>query len=232
MFLPLHDANPLGYIRRPYVNWSIIAITAACFVLTGGLDSARVEMAALSLGLIPSVVNDIAELPPSFVLIPEELSFITYAFLHGNLIHLGGNMLFLWIFGDNIEDALGHLRYLAFYLLGAAGSGYIYTLANPASEAPLIGASGAVAAIVGGYLILHPKVKLWVLAFGRIPLRLPAFIVLGAWLVFQIANLAMSTPESSNIGWWAHIGGFALGAALVVPLRRRGVPLFDRDLPR
>ncbi|WP_034491555.1 rhomboid family intramembrane serine protease [Afifella pfennigii] len=231
MFLPLHDDNPLAHVARPYVNVALILFTTAIFFLTGGFDLQLVEANALSFGLIPSVVNDIAELPPRFIVIPEDLSYLTYAFLHGNIVHLGGNMLFLWVFGDNIEDALGHLRYLLFYLLGAAGAGYIYTLSDPASQSPLIGASGAVAAVVGAYLVLHPKVKLWVLAFGRIPLRLRAYWVLGAWILFQLGNLLMATPETADIAWWAHIGGFAIGAALVVPLRRRGVPLFDRGLP-
>nr|WP_255599516.1 rhomboid family intramembrane serine protease [Afifella sp. IM 167] len=228
--MPIHDDNRLVHVRRAWVNYALIAANVACFFLAGGLNATLVEANALSFGLIPSVVNDIAELPPNLVVIPEALSFLTYAFMHASLIHLGGNMLFLWVFGDNIEDAMGHARYLLFYLLGAAGSGYIYTLAERSSEAPLIGASGAVAAVVGAYLVLHPKVKLWILAFGRIPLRLRAWWVLGAWLVFQVANLVMATPESSKIAWWAHIGGFAIGAVLVVPLRRKAVPLFDRKL--
>jgi len=230
VFLPIHDDNRLVHVRRAWVNYALIATNAVCFFLTGGLNATLVEANALSLGLIPAVVNDIAELPPNLVVIPEALSYLTYAFMHGNLIHLAGNMLFLWVFGDNIEDATGHVRYLLFYLVGAAGSGYIYTLAEPSSEAPLIGASGAVAAVVGAYLVLHPKVKLWILAFGRIPLRLPAFWVLGAWLFFQIGNLFMATPESAEIAWWAHIGGFLIGAVLIVPLRRKALPLFDRKL--
>ena len=113
-------------------------------------------------------------------------SLVTYAFLHGSWMHLGGNMLFLWVFGDNVEDALGHGRFLVFYLLCAAAAGYGHALTEPVSIAPLIGASGAVAGVIGAYLVLHPKVRVWVLAFGRLPLRLPAAWVLSAWIAFQL----------------------------------------------
>ena len=128
-------------------------------------------------------VFDVAELPPKFVVVPEDLTYLTYAFLHADIFHLGGNMLFLWVFGDNVEDALGHFRFLLFYLLCAVGGALFHGIMAPQSEMPLIGASGAVAGIVAAYLILHPRVKIWVLAFGRIPLRIPAWISLAPWIL-------------------------------------------------
>ena len=230
MFIPLHDDNPLDNMTRPWVNYGLIAFTVLVFFVTGGFGSDGVREAAFRFGLVPSVVNDIRELPASYVLIPETATYVTYAFLHANFLHLGGNMLFLWVFGDNIEDAVGHLRYLVFYLLSAAGGGLTYSLLNASSDLPLIGASGAVAGIVGAYLLLHPRVKLWVLLLGKIPFRLSAVYVLVAWAVFQVANLFIAAPGDENIAWLAHIGGFIAGGLLIVVMRRPGVVLFDRNI--
>ncbi|MEP0518976.1 MAG: rhomboid family intramembrane serine protease [Hyphomicrobiales bacterium] len=229
MFIPLHDTNPLLHVKRPYVNWALIAITIIIFVvfqaqagLLGGVGLPA------SFGVIPSVLFETRALPPDLVVIPADWTLVSYAFFHGGWMHLIGNMLFLWVFGDNIEDALGHIKYLLFYLLCAAGGGYAHAIFNANSEAPLIGASGAVAGVVAAYLILHPKVKVWILALGRIPLRLSALWVLGAWILMQIYNLFAAAD--SEVAWWAHIGGLICGAALVLLLKRREVPLFDREL--
>ena len=230
VFIPIHDDNPLANLTRPWVNYGLIVLTVLAFFVTGGADTEEIRRAAFSFGLVPSVVNDIRELPADYVVIPETATYFTYAFLHANFLHLGGNMLFLWVFGDNIEDAVGHWRYLAFYLLAAAGGGLAHSLMNAGSPLPLIGASGAVAGIVGAYLLLHPRVKLWVLLLGKIPLRLSAVYVLLAWAVFQVANLFIAAPGEENIAWWAHIGGFATGLVLIIVLRRSGVVLFDRNI--
>ena len=111
MFIPLHDDNPLDNMTRPWVNYGLIAFTVLVFFVTGGFGSDGVREAAFRFGLVPSVVNDIRELPASYVLIPETATYVTYAFLHANFLHLGGNMLFLWVFGDNIEDAVGPVSY-------------------------------------------------------------------------------------------------------------------------
>lgn len=230
MFIPLHDDNPLENLTRPWVNYALIALTVLTFFVTGGTDTDEIQQSAFSFGLVPSVVNDIGELPADYVLIPETATYVTYAFLHANFLHLAGNMLFLWVFGDNIEDAVGHWRYLAFYLLSAAGGGLTYSLLNASSELPLIGASGAVAGIVGAYLLLHPRVKLWVLLLGKIPFRLSAGYILVAWAAFQIINLFIAAPGEDNIAWLAHIGGFITGGLLILVLRRPGVALLDRNI--
>ena len=227
-FLPLHDDNPLRHLSRPYVNYALIAVTLVCFLVTGGVGPAAVDAAAIGFGFIPSVANDYA-LAPQYV--PATLTYVTYAFLHADWLHLLGNMAFLWVFGDNIEDALGHMRYLAFYLACAVLAALAHSFVHPASGAPLIGASGAVAGVVGAYLILHPRVRLWILLLGRLPLRLSAMWVLGGWAMFQAYSVLTAT-EADSTAWWAHIGGLAAGAVLVVPLRRPGVVLFDRNVPR
>ncbi len=227
MFIPLYDSNHLRRIRYAYVNIALILFNVAIYLVTrvGGDDYAA--GATLSYGFIPSVVHDIAELSPQFIVIPEQLSYLTYSFLHADIWHLGGNMLFLWVFGDNVEDALGHVRYLIFYLACAAGGAFFHGFVAPGSEQPLIGASGAIAGVVAAYLILYPRVKVWVLAFARIPLRLPAYIVLILWVLLQFVMFAMGGDQ--QISWACHIGGIVTGAILVLVLRSRGVPLLENE---
>lgn len=228
MFIPLHDANSLRHIKAQFVTIAIIAINVVVFLLTGLNGQQALIADALGYGYVPSVVHDINELTPELVRVPEELTYVTYAFMHGDLVHLGGNMLFLWVFGDNVEDALGHIKYLIFYLLCAAAGAWLHGFVDPASETPLIGASGAVAGIVAAYLLLHPRVKVWVLALGRIPLRIPAFIPLLLWIGLQLVMFLTSGED--EVSWAAHLGGIAAGGVLVLFMRRRGVPLFDQAI--
>ncbi len=230
MFFPLHDHNPLRFVRRQYVTWGLIAVNVLVFVFVegGGLSEPVLQASVLSYGLIPAVFFDIRELAPELAVVPDTVSLVSYAFLHGSWMHLIGNTLFLWVFGDNVEDAMGHLRFLVFYLLCAAAAGYAHAALHPDSVVPLVGASGAVAGVVGAYLMLHPRVRVWVLALGRIPLRVPASWALIAWILFQVVMALGAVQE--GVAWWAHVFGFAAGAILVIPFRRRGVPLFDKKL--
>ena len=228
MFIPLHDANNLRHIDAQYVTIGLIVANVVVFFLTasGGQDLA--EAAVIGFGYIPSTIFNIAERPPELAYVPDGATYITYSFLHGDFWHLVGNMLFLWTFGDNVEDALGHVRYFIFYLLCAAAGAFVHGLIIPDSQAPLIGASGAIAGIVAAYLMLHPKVKIWLLAFGRIPLRIPAWIALALWIGFQF--LMLTVMGEDEVSWAAHVGGIIAGAVLVLVLRRRGVPLFDQEI--
>lgn len=229
MFIPLHDANSLKYIKVQYVTISLIAINVMVWLVTGlASTQAFSDAAVVGLGYIPAVVFDFADLEPGLVLVPENATYITYAFLHGDFMHLASNMLFLWVFGDNVEDALGHFRFLIFYLLCAAAGALMHGIILPKSEMPLIGASGAIAGIVSAYLLLHPRVRVWVLAFGRIPLRIPAYIPLALWVITQFVMVAVGGNE--QISWPAHVGGIIAGALLIIIMKRRGVPLFDRAI--
>jgi membrane associated rhomboid family serine protease len=227
-FLPLYDHNRLRYITRPYATWTLILINVIAFFATGGFNEYAVQVSAVGLGFVPSMANGYEVRPESFV-VPQAATYVTYAFLHANWLHLVGNMLFLWVFGDNIEDALGHLRYVIFYFACVAAAAVVYSAAFPNSPTPLAGASGAAAGIAGGYLVLHPRVKVWILALWRLPLRISAIWVLGAWALLQVYNVIVAGSQA--VGWWAHVGGLVAGAVLVVVLRRRGVPLFDRNTP-
>lgn len=229
MFIPLYDHKRRVHVPHPYVNLTIIAANVLIFLLYQGAgNQLAVGASSYSFGLIPAVFFDIRELPPQLQMLPEWMSIVTYAFLHGGYMHLIGNMLFLWVFGDNVEDAMGHVRYLAFYLICAAAGGYAYAVLDMNSEVPLIGASGAVSGVVAAYLMLHPRVKIWVLALGRIPLRLTANWLLGAWILYQIVNAVV--VEGGQVAFIAHVGGLVAGAVLVVFFRRKGVRLFDRNI--
>ncbi len=232
MFIPIYDHNRLKHVPLHYVTIGLIVANVLVFtVFQSGFFGINADLVAFTFGMIPAVVTDIRNMPPELALWSdnwEPITLLTYQFLHGDWMHLLGNMLFLWVFGDNVEDALGHFKFLVFYLLCGVAAGLCQIAIMPGAEAPVIGASGAVAGIIGAYLVLHPKVKVWVLVMFRIPLRLSALWVLGFWIAFQIF-MALTSGEA-GVAWWAHIGGFIAGAILVVPFRRRGVPLFDRGL--
>jgi membrane associated rhomboid family serine protease len=230
MFIPLYDDNPLRSIKTPYVTRALIIFTSLVFVLfQSGLvfDSDTAwsgTFAVIPAAFLGTALRDVA------VAVPEPLTFVSYMFLHGGWLHLFGNMLFLWVFGDNVEDAMGSWRFLGFYLLCGAVAGIGHAIAVPNSDLPLVGASGAIAGCLSAYLILHPNVKIWVLAFGRIPLKINAGWAIGGWIVWQIGGVLLGVQDDT--AWWAHIGGLAAGAILIPFFRRPDVPLFDRGLPR
>jgi membrane associated rhomboid family serine protease len=226
MFIPIHDDNPHRRITAPVVIYGVIGLSVAAFLGLLAAGPETFEQAALALGVVPAVITGQAALAPGIAIVPAWATLVTYAFLHAGWAHLLGNMAFVWVFADNIEDALGHVRFALFWLACATAAGLAHVLVDPGSQAPMIGASGAVAGVIGAYLMLHPHVRAWVLVLGPIPLRLPAAWLILAWVAFQVWKVA--TDTEGTVAWWAHLGGFLVGAGLVVPMRRRGVPLFDR----
>ncbi|MCT8974529.1 rhomboid family intramembrane serine protease [Microbaculum marinisediminis] len=230
MFVPISDNNPLRHLPFQYVTVALIVVNVFVYVVfVSGLFADALETTAYTFGLIPAVFNDYRELPAQYAVVPESFTLLTYQFVHGGFLHLASNMLFLWVFGDNVEDAMGHWRFLTFYLLCGVAAALVHDFAQPQSVAPLVGASGAVSGVIAAYLMLHPNVKVWVLVLWRVPLRLKAAWVLGFWVVLQVFSV-LTAAENESVAWWAHIGGLAAGAVLVVFMRRRGVPLFDRGL--
>ncbi len=232
MFVPLWDHNPLETVRFQFVTIGLIIINCLVFfALQLGLlypvpDALQVSFALVPHELLSNFISQPVSTAPVGTDVPERLTLITYMFMHGSFMHLFGNMIFLWVFGDNVEDAMGHVRFLFFYLLCGIFAGITHALISPASDIPLIGASGAVAGVIAAYLMLHPNVRVWCLWFFRIPLRVSAGFALLVWIGLQVLNIALSTDTS--IAWWAHIGGLIAGAVLVLFMRRPGVPLFDR----
>ncbi len=231
MFIPLRDDNSLKSIPFQYVTVGLIAVNILVFLLeVSGLSHAAVA----SFAVTPrELLGGTALLAPSSFsedgyAIGEEATLLTYMFFHADVFHLVGNMLFLWVFGDNVEDAMGHLRFLVFYLACGVFAALFHSWMLPDSDLPLIGASGAVAGVIAAYLMLHPRVGVWVLAFKVIPLRITAGLALGIWIALQIVMVAM--PDMGPVAWWAHIGGLIAGAVLILFMRRPGVPLFDRGM--
>lgn len=224
MFLPLHDRNPKKHIRFAYVNYSLIAITSLIFLIQYLLPERANNELTIYFGMIPVVVRDIVPAPLAFI--PDQLPLITYAFLHADWLHLLTNMLFLFVFGDNIEDAMGHFRYFVFYLATSILAAGAHLVMNLDSNGPLIGASGAVAGILGAYIVLFPHARVFVLAkiFIPIPLPVPAFWFLGFWIGTQFFYAIIAS--GGTVAWWAHIGGMISGAALALVFKRREVPLF------
>jgi membrane associated rhomboid family serine protease len=227
MFVPLYDDNPYDETFYPYVTRALVVINVLVFVFIQ-LPILHDDPAAIvfNYGVTPAAVTMHERL--TAVALPIEITFLTYMFLHGGWMHLIGNMLFLWIFGDNVEHATGRPRFLIFYLACGIAGGLAHYVSMPDSTAPLVGASAAIAGVVAAYLMLFPHVKVWVLLFARIPIRLTARWVLGAWIAFQFVNLLISTDVET--AWWAHVGGLVAGAILVVFLRRPDVPLFAKDV--
>lgn len=240
LFVPLWDKNPLENTRFQFVTLTLILINIVVFAFfeIGLFEilSKMTEEQLASLAVVPrELLGNIAPLQPVAATppvtpqpgaFPEGLTLITYMFLHADWLHLGGNMLFLWVFGDNVEDAMGHLKFLMFYLLCGIFAGLTHAVVQSSSEAPLIGASGAVAGVIAAYLMLHPNVRVWCLVLFKIPIRLSAGFILSIWVVLQIVNVVMSVGGVT--AWWAHIGGLVAGAILVLFMRRPGILLFDK----
>ena len=226
-FIPIHDANPREHIHPHYATIGLIAFNVLVFF--GYQGTLATETDAWAFALIPATFTGDLLRPAEIALLPEEATLLTHSFLHADVWHLAGNMVFLWVFGDNVEDAVGHWKFVLFYCLCAIGVGLVQVWMTPDLPAPTIGASGAVAGAVAAYLLLHPKVKVWALFMARIPLRLHAGWLISAWIAYQIWSAVSAGDET--VAWRAHIGGIPTGAALILVLRRPGVFLFDRKLP-
>ncbi|PKP83814.1 MAG: rhomboid family intramembrane serine protease [Alphaproteobacteria bacterium HGW-Alphaproteobacteria-2] len=220
MLIPIRDHNPSG--RRPYVGWLLIAANVLIFAAYWPLFD---EPRALE------------RFFDAWALVPRQVAagegwhgLLTSMFLHGGFLHLAGNMLFLWIFGDNLEDALGHLGFLAFYLGSGVVAGLAQYLADPASPVPMVGASGAIAGLMGGYLLLFPRARIDMLFFLVIFVRvfsLPAWVMLGLWFAFQVLGGAVTSMDGGGVAYWAHAGGFLAGLVLMLPVfLRLGGPAF------
>jgi len=225
--IPLHDDNPTEII--PLFTILFIVICVLVFFWQISLGGQGNQAAVYSLGVIPAVLLNKVNLPPELALIPAELTVFTSMFMHGGFMHLAGNMLYLWIFGNNVEDVMGHVRFVIFYLLCGIAAVFGQVLQNPASEIPMIGASGAISGVLGAYLLLYPHARVLVLiplGFYAHMVRLPAGLVLGIWFAIQIFSSLAADPNSAGVAWFAHIGGFIAGVALIPLFKRRGVSLF------
>jgi membrane associated rhomboid family serine protease len=230
--IPLRDTEPIQ--RMPWVTWLLIAASAAVFVLESRLPETELDQLIRSYAVHPSWYGEHG--PAGLFEFPRQLllPLFTSLFLHGGLLHLVGNMWMLWIFGDNVEDRLGPLRYALFYAAAGALASGVHIVTNSASSVPTIGASGAIAAVMGAYFVLFPRAKVVVLVpLVVIPLfiKIPAVVFLGLWFLLQFAQGALSSGLSGGvdghaggIAWWAHVGGFLGGIALLALLGGRRDP--------
>ncbi len=230
--LPIRDHNPSS--TTPFVTWALIVANVAIFLsywpaLSGNEEALRAFFDRYA--LIPARFTATGEWGPVF----------SSMFLHGGWFHLIGNMVFLYIFGDNMEDAFGHLGFLLFYLACGVGAALTHVAFSPGSTVPTVGASGAIAGVLGGYLLLYPRARVEVLViFGFLVdiVVLPAATMLGFWFVVQLINGALADPNLGGVAYWAHAGGFVVGAVLTLPVwllrggpgywaRTHGLPPYD-----
>jgi membrane associated rhomboid family serine protease len=219
MFIPLHDDSVLKVIRFHYMTGLIMAVNVAVLVYSAHLAPGDGAV-FFSFGAIPALITDRATIDPVLMLVPEPLTLLTYMFMHAGWLHLLSNMIFLWVFADNVEDAYGHFGFLVFYLFCGVAAAATHIIIWPDSHVPLVGASGAVAGVLGSYLVLFPKARVWILLLTRVPIRISAYWALIGWLAFQI--VAVAVPQDDvQVAFWAHIGGFAAGFGVTWLLRER-----------
>jgi membrane associated rhomboid family serine protease len=225
--IPLHDDNPTRL--RPVVTIVLIAACALAFVWQLSLGDQGFELAVRALGVTPATLIGHQSLPTELYLVPPAATLVSSMFLHGGWMHIIGNMLYLWIFGNNVEDAMGHARFVAFYLLCGLAAALAQALPDPASTVPMIGASGAISGVLGAYLLLYPHARVLTLiplGFYMRFVYLPAWLMLGFWFVLQIVSTLIVAEERGGVAWGAHIGGFVAGMALIPLFKRRDVRLF------
>jgi membrane associated rhomboid family serine protease len=221
MVVPIYDDNPFSPPVKPVVTWGLIALNVAILLYEVGASQLALDRIIDSFSLTPAAfIGDIA----ARGWVPAFLTIITYQFFHADIAHVVGNMIFLWVFCDDIERVLGRGRYLAFYLLCGVIGGLVFVANDPHSTIELIGASGAVAGVVVGYVMLRPCAKITVL-LGIIPLRISAYWVVGLFVISQLWNLGASSK--SEVAYWCHFGGMLGGAVLFPLLKPRAVRLFQ-----
>jgi membrane associated rhomboid family serine protease len=227
MFIPIHDDAPIRRIGAPVVAWSVMALCIVAFVgsQVGALPPVEPYLAA-GFGIIPKVLFGEARLPEGLSQAPTWATPVTSLFLHAGWAHLVGNMLFLWVFADNVEDDFGHARFLLFYLLCGVLAALCHAVLNPGSGQPLIGASGAISGVIGAYVLLNPRVRIWGLVLKYIPVLVPAWVAIGGWAAFQLIQAVLG-PQGA-VAWFAHIGGLAAGLALTPLFKPRGLSIAAR----
>lgn len=211
MFIPLKDENPT--YRFPFITILFIIINVVVYIYQN-IQGEGAETFIFRMGAIPFELTHFTDNPP-YSPFPVHLTLFTSIFIHGDIFHLLGNMLYLWIFGNNIEDAVGHFRFVLFYIICGLSASFSHILLNVNSTLPMIGASGAIAGILGAYIVLYPKTKVLVLIWFIIFIRtiwIPSTIVLGIWFILQIYSASLGI---GGVAWFAHIGGFSAGFFLI-----------------
>lgn len=224
---PLSDDNPREL--TPFVTWGLIASCVLVFLWQLSLGDAG-GRAVYGFGMIPARLLGEVDLPAGIPTVSPTMTVLTSMFMHGGIMHLGGNMLFLYIFGDNIEDSMGHSRFLVFYLVCGVAAALAQAAVEPDSIIPMVGASGAISGVLGAYLLLHPRATirtLLFLGFFVTVVHVPALIVLGIWFGMQFLSAASTPVGEGGVAFWAHVGGFVAGMVLVPLFKKRDVALWQ-----
>lgn len=227
--IPLHDDNPTTL--WPVVTISLIVLCIVVFLWQVSLPERAAFEATIGYGAIPAVLFGQARLPPGLEVVPPFATLLTSMVLHGGWLHIIGNMLYLWTFGNNVEDSMGHGRFIVFYILCGIAAALAHAVQDIQSTVPMIGASGAISGVLAAYLLLYPKARILVLVWLGLfvtTVRVPAMVVLGFWILLQIVNLALASAsdEPGGVAWMAHVGGFAAGLVLLPVFKKRHIPLF------
>jgi membrane associated rhomboid family serine protease len=218
--IPIKDDNPITI--KPYVTIALIVINCAVFLYSFALGRQGFTEFTFKYGLIPAELIQGRDLSPAqygYLATSPYLNVFTSMFMHGGFLHLGGNMLYLWIFGNNIEDVLGHVKFVLFYLLSGIAAAMAFVALSPHSAVPMIGASGAIAGILGAYLVRFPDARvytiIWLFFIIQV-IKIPAIILLGFWFFLQLINSssALYSTSAGGVAWFAHVGGFIFGAAV------------------
>jgi membrane associated rhomboid family serine protease len=225
--IPLQDDNPTD--RTPVATITFIALCVLVFLYQASLPPSTGETFVFQYGAIPAMLFGHADLPSSIAVgIPAYLTLLTSMFMHGGWMHLIGNMLYLWIFGDNVEDVMGHGRFVVFYIASGILAALSHAMTDPTSTVPMVGASGAISGVLGAYILLFPRAHVLVFMPGIGMTRVAAGVVLGLWFVMQLLSGGMSVGgPGGGVAFFAHIGGFVAGMALIGFFKRPDVPFFS-----
>lgn len=224
--IPISDDNPTRL--TPVVNWALIALYIVAYLWEWSLGKAM-DSALNVLGFTPASFFNPKASMSQYVGLPAAATIFTSMFLHGGLLHLAGNMLYLWIFGNNVEDAMGHIRFFLFYVACGVCAALTLAYIEPHSQVPMVGASGAISGVLAAYTLLYPHARVTVIVpLGIIiyPFAISAMWVVGLWFLMQLVSAALSDPGQPGVAWWAHVGGFVAGLALTPILKSRDFPLF------
>ncbi|MDF0643029.1 MAG: rhomboid family intramembrane serine protease [Nitrospira sp.] len=227
--IPLHDDNPID--STPIITVVLIVSCMLVFLYQTSLPGEPGERFVFEFGAIPAIVFGTG--PVSAVVIPPYATLVTSMFLHGGWMHLIGNMLYLWIFGNNVEDVMGHIRFILFYLICGVLAALSHALTDPSSTVPMVGASGAISGVLGAYVLLFPRAHVLVFIPGIGTARVAAGVVLGMWFATQLLSGGMSAGSpGGGVAFFAHIGGFVAGMLLIGLFKRADVPFFAPARPR
>lgn len=228
MAMPLWDESPLKFSTLPYLTWSLIFLNVLVFIVEAAAPP-EINARLIAFAVTPAALTGDSAVATG---VSPYVTLVTYMFLHADIFHLLGNMIFLWVFGDDVEEAMGPLRFIAFYIGGGIVAALVFVASSPHATAPLVGASGAIAGVLAAYLMFRPCQKVmvflpWFLLWFIVHpvVRLDAFWVLGGWVGIQFWQISVQTQD--EVAYMAHVGGLIAGAAMFALLRRRAVRLFE-----